>query len=88
MGDNVIDYEKLADMIAARLKNDLDAEIWDGELCAKYLHVSKTYFINSISKIYGFPRPINIPVSGCYRSQPRWLSADVKAWIAQQKKAS
>jgi predicted DNA-binding transcriptional regulator AlpA len=86
---NDIDYEKLADEIAKKMRVLPPPEkvIWTPEQCAEYLGVSKLHFVNRVSKIYGFPAPIKLPSEGG-RGHARYYAVDVQTWVSQQKKAS
>lgn len=85
-----IDYEKLADEIAKKLRTlpPPDKVIWTADQCAEYLCTSRRNFVDRISKTWGFPAAIKLPTENGSRGHDRWYATDVQSWVSQQKKAS
>jgi predicted DNA-binding transcriptional regulator AlpA len=64
------------------------AALWLAEDVAKYLVVGETAFAY-IERQPGFPKPIVLPSRGTgARQLKRWDPADIRAWIAEQKKVA
>lgn len=87
---NDIDYERLADEIAKKLRVLPPPEkvIWTPAQCAEYLGVSAQHFVNRVSKTFGFPTAIKLPSESGGRGHARYYAVDVQTWVSQQKKAS
>lgn len=85
-----IDYDKLANAIAAKLQPQVpnDQVLWDGEQCASYLGVSAKHFIDRMSKSYGFPKPIKLPSETGRRAHNRWYAVELMKWVNQHRQAS
>lgn len=83
---NEIDYEKLADAIANKLRllPPPDKIIWEAEQCAQYLRVSERHYVDRLSKSYGFPSPIKLP-SEKGKGHARWYAKDIQDWVLKQK---
>lgn len=83
-----IDYEKLAETIAQKLRllPPADRVIWSGKDCAKYLGVSERHFGDRVSKSHGFPEPIRLPDEHGNRGHARWHAVDIQEWAAKQKR--
>lgn len=85
-----IDYEKLADAIAQKLRllPPADKVIWNADQCAEYLGISRRHYVDRVSKTWGFPAAIRLPTETGSRGHDRWYAADVQEWVSQHKKAS
>lgn len=83
-----IDYERLADSIAQKLRllPPADKMIWGAKACAEYLGLSDRHFGDRVSKSYGFPEPIELPMDNGKRGHARWYAIDIQAWAAKHKR--
>jgi hypothetical protein len=75
------EIERLAEAIANAIskQNSIPIEYayWDAEVCAQYLGVAKTYFLNEIKPHPKFPKPSRLPTASGNRTHPRWRAMDV-----------
>ncbi len=87
---NDIDYEKLADAIARRMRAlpPPDKVIWTADQCAEYLGIGRRHFVDKVSKAGGFPTAIKLPTDNGSRGHDRWHATDIQDWVSKQKKAS
>jgi predicted DNA-binding transcriptional regulator AlpA len=87
---NEIDYEKLADAVANKLRLLPPPEkiIWNAKQCADYFGISERHFTDRVSKNYDFPAAIKLPNPDGTRGHSRWHAAEVQEWATRQKKAS
>ncbi len=83
----VIDYDKLADMLAERVsKTPRNAKaIWGPNEAANYLKLARRQFVDRVSKHHSFPASINLPTICGRRCYPRWYADDVIKWAAKQQ---
>jgi predicted DNA-binding transcriptional regulator AlpA len=83
-----IDYEKLAECIAIKLKllPPPDKVIWDAKKIAEHLGVTEKHVTDKVSKTFGFPTPIKLPSSTGRKGHSRWYAKEVTDWIHKQKK--
>lgn len=76
-----IDYDALAKKVAQEMSVLSSPQaLWDASDCACYLRISKTYFVNSVSKHPGFPKSTALPHEGQIKPHKKWLSSDIKEW--------
>jgi predicted DNA-binding transcriptional regulator AlpA len=85
-----IDYEKLADSIARKLRllPPPDKIIWTGKQAAEYLGMSAHNFVNRVSKSVNFPLAIKLPTDTGSRCQSRWYAQEIQEWVKKQKRAA
>ena len=82
------DTEKLADAITRLVSVSentgpipVSVALWDSELAAQYLRVSRSHFLQRIAPQPDFPRPSR------KLGHPRWKASEVIAWFHQEKAA-
>lgn len=82
-----IDYEKLADAVAQKLRllPPVDKVIWTSKQCAEYLGVSERHYVDRLSKSFDFPAPIKLP-SDSGRGHARWYAVDIQEWVKKYKR--
>lgn len=76
------DIQALAREIAARIAPDA---LLDADDVGALFKVSGDYVRKSLVKAPGFPKAIRIAGEDGRRGQPRWLRADITAYIASHK---
>lgn len=76
------DIQALAREIAARIAPDA---LLDAEDVGAMFKVTARYVTEELIKAPGFPKAIRIAGRNGRRGQPRWLRADIAAFIATHK---
>jgi len=85
-----IDYEKLADSIAKKLRllPPPDKVIWESKQCAEYLRISERHYVDKVSKSAGYPLAIKLPTENGSRGHSRWYAQEIQEWVKKQKRAA
>ena len=78
-------FEELITLLKAP-KIPAEKVLWDSEMCASYLGITKKQFLANISAARSFPKARNI--SGTERSHGhRWVAGEVMNWAMSKKVA-
>ena len=77
-----IDVVALAREIAARLSPDA---LLDAEDVGALLHCTPRYVTENFVPAVGFPKPVRLTGVGGRRGLPRWIRADIIAWVAKHR---
>ncbi|MDX9767761.1 MAG: hypothetical protein RBT51_10510 [Ectothiorhodospiraceae bacterium] len=79
--------DRLVQALSERPSVPLHAQVWDADLCAKYLVVSKKTFLERIAPLPSFPSPARIEDAHERLIRPRWRANEVVAWFQKQPRS-
>ena len=69
---------------AALFFKDRTMNLWDAAQCAAHMGISRQHFVDRVSKLPSFPRPV---VDFSPRSR-QWRAVEVMAWAAKRQRAA